>query len=157
MWSNIFSKIFHTQGKSVGEDIREEFIKRLHWLMFYRVIVITLLLGTTILVQLRQTPSYFTPSLIHLYILIFTVYFLTFVYILIINKLKDLVLFTSLQIMLDIFLITFLIYSTGGRESVFTFMYILSIITASILLYKKGGVIAASVCSILYGGLLDLE
>ena len=140
-----------------AEDVQKEFLKKLHWLMLLRVVVITFLLGITILIQLKQTPLYFTPFLIYLYILIGTVYFLTFVYAFIINRIKNLPFFAYLQIILDIFLITFLIYSTGGKESIFSFMYTISIITASILVYRKGGVLVASLCSILYGGLLDLE
>ncbi|MFH1624315.1 MAG: ATP-binding protein [Pseudomonadota bacterium] len=139
------------------EDSQKEFVKRLHWLMFLRVVVITFLLGITILVQLKQAPSYLTPFLIYLYILIGAVYFLTLVYVFTINKIKNLPFFAYFQIIMDTLLITFLIYSTGGKESIFPFMYILSIITASILVYRKGGFFVASVCSILYGGLLDLE
>ena len=140
-----------------AEDVQKEFLKKLHWLMLMRVVVITFLLGITILIQLKQTPSYLTPFLIYLYVLIGTVYFLTFIYAFIINRIKNLPFFAYLQIILDVFLITFLIYSTGGKESIFSFMYTISIITASILVYRKGGVLVASLCSILYGGLLDLE
>ena len=140
-----------------AEDVQKEFLKKLHWLMLLRVVVITFLLGITILIQLKQTPSYLTPFLIYLYIVIVIIYFLTFIYAFIINRIKNLPFFAYLQIILDIFLITFLIYSTGGKESIFSFMYTISIITASILVYRKGGVLVASLCSILYGGLLDLE
>ena len=143
--------------KPKTENARVELLKRLQWLMFFRVVVITFLLGITILAQLKQTPSFLAPFLIYLYAVIGTVYFLTFVYAFTINKIKDLALFSYLQIILDTFIITFLIYSTGGKESIFPFMYSLSIITASILVYRKGGFFIASVCSILYGGLLDLE
>jgi len=142
---------------SQPEDVQREFLKKLHWLMFLRVLVITFLLGITILIQLKQTPSYLAPFLIYLYTVIVIVYFLTFIYAFIVNRIKNLPVFAYLQIILDIFLITFLIYSTGGKGSVFTFMYSISIITASILVYRKGGIFVASLCSILYGGLLDLE
>jgi two-component system sensor histidine kinase PilS (NtrC family) len=140
-----------------AEDVQKELLKKLHWLMLLRVLIITFFLGVTILIQLKQTPSYLAPFLIYLYTVIVIVYFLTFIYAFIINRIKNLPFFAYLQIIADIFLITFLIYSTGGRESIFTFMYTISIITASILVYRKGGVLVASLCSILYGGLLDLE
>ncbi|MFH2011815.1 MAG: ATP-binding protein [Pseudomonadota bacterium] len=143
--------------KNPIKDSRKELLKKLHWLMFLRVVIITFLLGVTILIQLKQASSYLSPFLVYLYIVIITVYFLTFIYAFIINRIKNLPFFAYLQIILDVFLITFLIYSTGGKESVFTFMYTISIITASILLYRKGGILIASLCSILYGGLLDLE
>lgn len=139
------------------ENARKEFRNRLHWLMLLRAIVITFLLGMTTLIQLKQAPSYLTPFLIYLYIFVGTVYFLTFVYALTINRINNLSFFAYLQITADTFLITFLVYFTGGKESVFLFMYFLSIITASILAYREGGFLVASLCSILYGGLLCLE
>jgi len=45
--------------------------------------------------------------------------------------------------------VTAIIYATGGIESIFSFLYILTIINGSIILYRKGGMIAASSCSIL--------
>lgn len=139
------------------EDGRTELLKRLHWLMFFRVVVVTFLLGSTVLVQLKQTTSYLTPFLLYLYSFVGTVYVLTIIYILILNWIKNLPVFAYVQIILDTFLITFLVYFTGGKESIFQFMYILSIITGSIFVHRKGGFLVASLCSVLYGGLLDLE
>jgi two-component system sensor histidine kinase PilS (NtrC family) len=58
---------------------------------------------------------------------------------------------------MDTVLITAIIYATGGIESIFSFLYILTIINASIMLYRKGGMIIASSSSVLYGGMLDLH
>ncbi|GAH12518.1 unnamed protein product, partial [marine sediment metagenome] len=52
---------------------------------------------------------------------------------------------------------TALIYVTGGIESIFSFMYILTIINAAIMLYRRGGLLIASASSIGYGSLLDLQ
>jgi len=143
--------------KTQLEDTRIKFRKKLYWLMLLRALIVTFLLGVAVLVQLRQSLSDLTPFLIYIYIFVGTVYSLTFVYALVINKIQNLSLFAYVQIVLDSFLITFLIHFTGGKESVFPFMYFLSIITASILVYRKGGFLVASVCSVLYGSLLDLE
>jgi two-component system sensor histidine kinase PilS (NtrC family) len=70
---------------------------------------------------------------------------------------KDLARQAYLQLLLDSFFITAIIYATGGIGSIFSFLYILNIINASIILYRKGGMIIASSCSILYGLLLDLH
>src|ERR671919_172893 len=51
---------------------------------------------------------------------------------------------------------TLLIYFTGGLDSPFSFLYLVSIITASMLLYRRGGLLTASGAVILYGGLGDL-
>jgi two-component system sensor histidine kinase PilS (NtrC family) len=59
--------------------------------------------------------------------------------------------------LLDTIFITAVIYSTGGIESIFSFLYILTIINGSIILYRTGGMLIASSSSILYGFLLDLH
>jgi two-component system sensor histidine kinase PilS (NtrC family) len=51
---------------------------------------------------------------------------------------------------------TLLIYFTGGLDSPFSFLYLVSIITASMLLYRRGGLLTASGCVLLYAGLGDL-
>ncbi|MDY6864143.1 MAG: ATP-binding protein [Thermodesulfobacteriota bacterium] len=50
-----------------------------------------------------------------------------------------------------------MIYSTGGIDSVFNFFYILSIVSASIFLGRRGSFIIASEASILYGISANLE
>jgi two-component system sensor histidine kinase PilS (NtrC family) len=57
----------------------------------------------------------------------------------------------------DVFLITLLIHLTGGIESFFVIAYIFSIISGSIILYKRGAYFVASISSIAYGAFLDLE
>src|SRR5260221_12589514 len=49
-----------------------------------------------------------------------------------------------------------LVYFTGGLDSPFSFLYLVSIITASMLLYRRGGIFSASGAVILYGALGDL-
>ena len=49
-----------------------------------------------------------------------------------------------------------LVYFTGGLDSPFSFLYLVSIITASMLLYRRGGLLGASGAVILYGVLGDL-
>ncbi|MDH4100917.1 MAG: ATP-binding protein, partial [Nitrospirota bacterium] len=65
--------------------------------------------------------------------------------------------FAHTQIVIDIVLETALVYITGGFESPFSFTYIISIMVASTILYKRGGMMVASLCAILYGGMVDLQ
>ena len=61
-----------------------------------------------------------------------------------------------IQIAGDLLVETLLVYFTGGLDSPFSFLYLVSIITASMLLYRRGGLLAASGAVILYGVLVDL-
>jgi two-component system, NtrC family, sensor histidine kinase PilS len=82
---------------------------------------------------------------------------LTFVYAVLLKRLRNLTAFAYGQIIMDTVVVTAIIYATGGIESIFSFLYLLTIINGSIILYRKGGMITASCCSILYGLLLDLH
>jgi two-component system sensor histidine kinase PilS (NtrC family) len=125
--------------------------------MFLRVLFVSLLLGALIFVQVRETRTYFGDVQTFHYLLIAFIYFLTFIYILLLKRLQRLSRLAYVQLLVDTLFITALIYTTGGIESIFSFLYILTIINASIILYRKGGLVIASSSSILYGTLLDLH
>src|SRR5947208_13212147 len=61
-----------------------------------------------------------------------------------------------IQVAGDLVVETMLVYFTGGLDSPFSFLYLVSIITASMLLFRRGGLLAASGSAILYGVLCDL-
>ena len=125
--------------------------------MFLRVLFVSFLLGASFLLQVKETKTYFGDIQTFHYLLIVGIYFLTFIYIILLKYQKDLSKLAYSQLIVDTFLITAIIYATGGMESIFSFLYILTIINASIMLYRKGGMIIASSSSILYGLLLDLH
>ena len=130
---------------------------RLKWLMFLRVVVATFLLGATVLLQLRETRSLLIPPLLGLYGLVASIYLLTLLYVFLIKRVNNVKALAYGQIAGDVALETALVYLTGSEESIFSSIYNLSIITGSILLYRRGGVMTASLSGILYGGLLNLR
>ena len=130
---------------------------RLQKLMFLRVLFVSLLLGAFIFIQIKETRTYFGDIQTSHYFLIAAIYFLTFIYIILLKHLKNLVRLAYSQLLLDTCFVTAIIYTTGGIESIFSFLYILTIINGSIILYRKGGMTIASSSSILYGLLLDLH
>jgi two-component system sensor histidine kinase PilS (NtrC family) len=125
--------------------------------MFLRVLLISLLLGASVFVQVKETKTAFGDIQTYHYLLIAAIYCITVVYVLLLKRLQNLFHFAYLQLVVDTLLVTAIIYATGGIESIFSFLYILTIINGSIILYRKGGMIAASSCSILYGLLIDLH
>ena len=60
------------------------------------------------------------------------------------------------QILGDLALVCLLVYSSGGPNSVFTFLYLVVIGAAAFLLYRPGAVIIASVASLIHGLLVEL-
>jgi len=135
----------------------EELLGKIKWLMVLRLLFATFLLVATVVVQARAYPSFSNTSLASLYILTGIIYFLTLCYALLLDRIKKYILFAYVQLVFDVLFVTALIYVTGGIESIFSFMYILTIINAAIMLYRRGGLLIASASSIGYGSLLDLQ
>jgi two-component system sensor histidine kinase PilS (NtrC family) len=143
--------------KAERDYAQKETLSRLQLLMFVRVGLVSLLLGVAIIIQVRETKTYLGEILNAHYFLIALVYFLTFCYVVAFKYVRNLIRFAYFQLLLDTALITAIIYTTGGIESIFSFLYQLNIIAGAILLYRRGGMIIASFSSILYGSFLDLS
>ncbi len=62
--------------------------------------------------------------------------------------------FAWLQVILDTALVTAIVATTGGPRSFFTFLYVLAVMEACVLLSRPGAVAVAGVASILYIGLV---
>jgi two-component system sensor histidine kinase PilS (NtrC family) len=85
------------------------------------------------------------------------VFFLSLIYIPLVRHSKKLVRVAASQVFIDSIIITFVVYISGGVSSPLSFLYILTIISASIVAYQKGGFWAASLNSFFYGILAVLE
>jgi two-component system sensor histidine kinase PilS (NtrC family) len=134
-----------------------EFSRRLQKLMFLRVLFVSLLLGASILTQIGEAKTYFGGIQSAHYLLIAAIYFLTFLYALLLKYSRRLTQLAYGQLLADTILATLIIYTTGGLASIFSFLYILTIINASILLYRRGGLVVATSSSFLYSLLLVLH
>ncbi len=126
---------------------------RLKALISLRALFVTVLLGSSFLFRIEY--FYAQPRAISY--LIISLYLLTIIYALLITKIKGLFLFTYIQLIFDVIAGISLIYITGGVESWFSFTLILTVLSSSIVLNKKAGFVIASLSSILYGTLLDLQ
>jgi two-component system, NtrC family, sensor histidine kinase PilS len=116
------------------------------------VVVTTLLLGALII---QYTVREILP-INYVYLTAGVTYILTLLYIAVAKLVRSRAINLAIQVGGDLVIETFLVYFTGGLDSPFSFLYLVSIITASMLLYRRGGLLAASGAVILYGGLGDL-
>ncbi len=132
--------------------------KNIEIFMFFRVLIVSVLLGTSVIFQYSASGLFIAPHLVYLYFLIGFTYFLTGIYILLIKFVpKRLTAIAYLQLVFDVLIITGMVFITGAVESIFSFLYILTIISASIILYRPGGFLTASLSGILYGIMVDLD
>jgi two-component system sensor histidine kinase PilS (NtrC family) len=122
-------------------------------LMAVRVVVVTTLLLAALIIQ--YTVREVLP-INYLYTTAGITYGLTLVYIGVGQLVASRKINLAVQVAGDLVVETVLVYFTGGLDSPFSFLYLVSIITASMLLYRRGGLFGASGAVILYGGLGDL-
>ena len=131
--------------------------KRLRWLIFFRVIIATFLLGTTTFIRIKETEASLQATLTPVYFIIALIYLFSFACLFIPKIIKNIRLNIYIQSLSDVSLITGLVYVTGGIESIYSVLYPLVIIYSTLFLAGRGGLISASAGSIFYGLLLDLE
>jgi two-component system sensor histidine kinase PilS (NtrC family) len=137
------------------EFSRDEYWSRIKWMMLSRVVLVTFLLGSLLFFQYRyHIYEYKTSSLLSFAA---TVYALSAFYAFLLRSFRNLPALAYVQIAGDSALISWLVSITGGIDSGFSILYHVSIISASIILYRRGGYFSASLASILYGGMLDLQ
>ncbi len=125
-------------------------------MMVLRVVLALAFLGITTWFQVREY-TYAQLNFQPLYAIVAAVGFLTIAYSLALGRVRNLRLFVYLQVTVDIILTSVIVYVTGGTESYLQTLYPLSVIGASILLGRRGGLWAASFSSMTYGVLMDAD
>ena len=109
--------------------------------MLFRVLFSTLLLGSSIIFQLGESPPPVGPPLVLLYGLIATIFFLSILYALGLYRIKHHIAFAYVQILIDTLVVTVILIVTGGFSSIFSFLYLVVIIYSSILLPIRGTIV----------------
>ena len=140
-----------------SKNSQDELSGSLQKLMLFRCLFVSLLLGISIVLLSGETQVYFGPIQTAHYLLIASVYFLTLSYAVVFKAAKNRIWFAYVQILIDTLLVTAIIYTTGGIESFLSFLYMLVVITGSIILYRKGGIITATAAGFFYSVLLLLQ
>jgi two-component system sensor histidine kinase PilS (NtrC family) len=134
-----------------------EFKSKLQWVLFVRLLFSSLLLGSTIILQFGENASSFAPPLLLLYGIIIAIFILSFLYAVVLNRIKRYALFAFLQVGADTFIVSLIIFVTGSFASVFSFLYLVVIIYSSMLLSRRATIFVAALCGIQYGIMVDLE
>ena len=137
---------------SAGQGMsRVERERQLRWLMTLRVVIITTLLIGAFSIELILRPA---DTLRPLFMLAAAAYGMVLFYALLDRWLTGTYTFIVLQLIGDALIITSFVGITGGIDSPMSFLYLLPISVASMLLYRRGGMVLAGVCWALYGTLV---
>ncbi len=128
--------------------------KRIIYMMVLRVVLVTLFIGLPLLLEIENIKH--PRSISIFYLLIGTTYVLSIFYAVFLRIKGPSLLFTSFQLAADLLLGTLLIAVTGGLGSPFPFLFIITIVSASIFFHHRGGFVMA-VCSTFLFGILALS
>lgn len=129
--------------------------RSLTWYLACRAAVITFLLGGAAIFYWGGPVA--TSAAGPLLLLIAISYAQAICSALLLRLVKRINLFTQTQIVWDLLFVTAIILLTGGVESVFSFVYLLVIVSASFMLPRRQTFFAAASAAILFGGILDLQ
>lgn len=126
-------------------------LKRIHTMMLFRLIMVTLFLGLPLLLQLETLKTPLT--ILTFYFLIGATYSLSICYALFLKIKGPSASFVCFQLAIDVLLEIILISVTGGLGSPFPFLFIITIVSGSIFFDQRGGFFIAGISSILFGGM----
>ncbi|TAJ27599.1 MAG: PAS domain S-box protein [Nitrospirae bacterium] len=122
---------------------------RLYWLMGLRVVAVTLLLGLSLAFQIAKGEI-----VVFFYALIVLTYAITIAYAVVLRSLTSpsgLLRCASFQLGTDLLLETALVGETGGVESPFSALYVITVALASLILRRRGGLVMTGVAVLLFG------
>ncbi|MGV1098803.1 two-component system sensor histidine kinase NtrB [Thiovibrio sp. JS02] len=130
--------------------------KQIQWLLFLRVLFLSLMLGSSVLLQ-SEGSAILLPAIHYITYFIAGLYLFTIASALLLRKISCYSRFGYLQILVDTLLVTLLVFFTGGSQSVFSVVYFFPIVMGAFMLFRQGGMLFAVITTLTYGGLLLVE
>ncbi|MDD2336533.1 MAG: ATP-binding protein [Geobacteraceae bacterium] len=132
--------------------------KRLVRFVLARVVVVSLFLVSTAILDSSDSGSISAPALTGITRLVVATYLVSILSLVLLwatSRLNRAI--TYLLIVWDLGFVTLLLLLTGGIASPYSFLYLLTIISASMLLSRREALYSAALCAILYGAIMDLH
>jgi two-component system sensor histidine kinase PilS (NtrC family) len=130
----------------------DELRRRVSYLMAFRVVSITLVLGLTVALNAAEPGELAAPEQVLLFGIIGATYALTLIYAYFLPRLARPGRFADAQLVGDLVVTTLLVWATGGAQSAYTFFYPLSVIGAATVRYRTGALAAAAASVVLLTG-----
>ena len=121
--------------------------RRVAWLIAIRVVISTMLLGGAIVAQVTAPGSFPVNPF---FFLVGLTYGLTIVYASLLRLVDRYRWLVDIQLAFDAVIVSAFIYFTGGVASYFSSLYVLPIVAASVVRFRRGGLIVASASALLY-------
>jgi two-component system, NtrC family, sensor histidine kinase PilS len=125
--------------------------RKLAWMIAVRAIISTVLLGSATLVQ-GNAPGSFPIG--PFYSLVALTYASTIFYAATLRYVERFRWLVSVQLAGDALIVSAFVYLTGGVTSYFSLLYVLPIVAASSVQFRRGGLLVAALSTSLYVGLV---
>ena len=125
--------------------------RRLAALIAIRLVVATVLLGSAVIVQLREPDA---TAINPFFFLIGLTYAVSLGFIGSLRVVDRFPWLTDVHFAIDAMLVSAVVFLTGGVQSFFTILYMLPIVAASSMQFRRGGLQVASFSTILFVGLV---
>ena len=131
-----------------------ELRRRVAWLIGIRAVIGTLLLGGATFAQLTAPGS---VPVNPFFSLIAFIYAMTILYAATLTYVDRFRWLIDAQLAVDALVVSAFIHFTGGVSSFFASLYVLPIIAASIVRFRRGGLLVAALSSLIYIGLVLVQ
>ncbi len=126
---------------------------RVTWLLVFRAVVVTVLLSTSLVVRASTDEAFFAEGATHLYAIAAVAFGTIMLGALVLRwRARFATAVGYSQLVADALVATALVWITGGAESVFVFLYSLSVLNGAIVLGRRAALIMSAVSAILYAG-----
>ncbi len=131
--------------------------RRLRLFIYARIVVIVLFLASTIILKLSDTEAISDIQFRGVVELMVLACCVSVVSLAALRHQGWLLPLSRLQIIWDILFVTLLLMLTDGIASPYSFLYLLAIMSAGMLLNRQQALYTAALCVILYGAMVDLQ
>ena len=122
-----------------------------------RIAVTVLLLASVIILKLQDPEAIDNTAFRGIVLLMASTCLFSATSLALLRRQRWLVPLTYLQIAWDLLFVTMLLVFTNGIASPYSFLYLLAIMSAALLLTRREALYTAALCGILYGTLVDLQ
>jgi len=123
--------------------------RQIRWILLLRVIIYSTLLGVSSILQVRH-HELDIPSFSKIIFFMAFIFFFSIVSEFLLRKVTNIKLFTYIQILADSIFVTIIVYFTGRTLSIFAILYFFPVLSAGVILPSIGGMVLASINTILY-------
>src|SRR3954470_20776398 len=125
--------------------------RKLRWLIAIRAVISTLLLGGATFAQISAPGSFPVDPL---FFLIAAIYALTIAYAMTLRFVDEYRWLVDLQLAADALIVSAFIHFTGGVSSFFSSLYVLPVVAAATVQFRRGALLVATLSAAIYIGVV---